>query len=240
MQRLETERERPVMHRDQSLRAQFQKSSYRLFGIHVNFTACRRLVGANGKQCQVDPEAIANFFEAREISCVATMKNRAAVRCDHKASEIAVQIRKEPGSPVVTGRERNLEWPELDGLPVVKFVHDVKPETVDQVSHARWNHDRLVRSYAAQRTPVEVIKMRMRHEYEVNGRQMMDFEARLFQPLDDLEPFRPNRIDQDVYLVRLDEKGGVTDPGNADLAFANLRKLRWHVFAGSFYEQRWD
>jgi len=64
----------------------------------------------------------------------------------------------------------------------------------------------LVCSYAPQCAPVEVIKMRMRHEYEVNRRQMLDFEARLFQSFDDLEPFRPNRIDQDVDLVRLDEK----------------------------------
>jgi hypothetical protein len=82
--------------------------------------------------------------------------------------------------------------------------------------------------------------MRMCHEYEVNRRQMMDFEARLFQSFDDLEPFRPNRIDQDVYLVGLDEKRGVTDPSNADLAFADLRKLRRHVFAGSLHEQRWN
>jgi hypothetical protein len=48
--------------------------------------------------------------------------------------------------------------------------------------------------------------MRVRHEYEVNRRQMMNFEARLFQSFNDLEPFRPNRIDQDVYFMRLDEK----------------------------------
>ena len=107
---------------------------------------------------------------------------------------------------MVTWRERNLEWPEFDGLPVVEFVHDVKPKIVDQVAHARWNHDGLVRRYASERAPVEVIKMRMGHEYEVNGRQMMNFEARLFQSFNDLEPFRPNRIDQDVDLVRLDEK----------------------------------
>ena len=134
------------------------------------------------------------------------MKNRAAIRRDHKPTEIAVQIRKKPGSPVVTWRERNLERPEFDSLPVVEFVHDVKPEIMNQVSHARWNHDRLVRSYAPQCAPVEVIKMRMRHEYEVNRRQVMNFEARSFQSFDDLEPFRPNRIDQDVHFVGLDEK----------------------------------
>ena len=146
----------------------------------MNFASGRRFISAYGKQRQVDTEAVANFFEAREISCVATMKNRAAIRRDYKATEIAMQIRKKPGSPMVTWRERNLERPEFDGLPVVEFVHDVKPEIVDEVSHARWNHDWLVRGYAAERAPVEVIKMRMGHEYEINGRQMMNFEARAF------------------------------------------------------------
>jgi len=35
---------------------------------------------------------------------------------------------------------------------------------------------------------------------------MMNFEAWLFQPLDHLEPFRPDRVDQDIDLVGLDEK----------------------------------
>ena len=78
--------------------------------------------------------------------------------------------------------------------------------------------------------------MRMGHEYEVDRRQVMDFEARPFQSFDDLEPFRPNGIDQDVHLMRLDKKRSVADPGNADLAFADLRKLRRHVFAGSLHE----
>ena len=32
----------------------------------------------------------------------------------------------------------------------------------------------------------------------------------------------------------------MTNPGNADLAFADFRKLRRHVFAGSLHEQRWN
>ena len=71
---------------------------------------------------------------------------------------------------MVTWGERNFKRPELDGLPVIEFVHDVKPEIVDQVSYARWNHDRLIGSHAPKRAPVEVIKMRMGYEYEINGR----------------------------------------------------------------------
>src|SRR5262249_27948768 len=172
---LETERERPIMHWDQRLGAQLQKSSYCLFRVHVNFTAGGRVISANGKQREIDTEAVANFFEAREISCVATMKNRAAIRRNHKSTEITVQIRKEPGAPMVTGRKRNLERAEFDRLPVIEFMHNVKPEIVHQVSNAGWNHDWLVRSYAPQRAPIEVIKMRMRHQYEVDRRQMMNF-----------------------------------------------------------------
>jgi hypothetical protein len=82
----------------------------------------------------------------------------------------------------------------------------VKPEIVDQVSHTRWNNDGLIRSYAPQRAPVEVIEMRMGDKYEINGRQMLNFETRSFQSFDDFEPLRPNGIDQDVDLMRLDEK----------------------------------
>ena len=40
--------------------------------------------------------------------------------------------------------------------------------------------------------------------------------------------------------MRLDEKRGMTDPRNADLVFANFRKLRRQIFAGPLDEERWD
>src|SRR5215470_2148299 len=67
---------------------------------------------------------------------------------------------------------------------------------------------------------------------------MMNFKARLFQSFDDLEPFRPDRIDQDIDLVSLYKKRGVANPRNADLAFADLGKLWRHIFAGALHEQR--
>src|SRR5215831_16017328 len=110
------------MHRDQFFGAQFQKGFYRLFRVHVNLAPGWRFIGSNWKQRQVDTEAIANFLETRKISRVPTMKDRAAIRRDHKSSEIAMQICKKSSAPVVTGRERNFERPELDCLPIVEFM----------------------------------------------------------------------------------------------------------------------
>lgn len=67
---------------------------------------------------------------------------------------------------------------------------------------------------------------------------MMNFKAGLLQSLDYLEPFRPDRINQDINLVRLNQKRGVPDPGNAYFAFADFRKLRRRVIAGTFGEKR--
>ena len=67
---------------------------------------------------------------------------------------------------------------------------------------------------------------------------MMNFEAWLFQPLDYLEPFRPDRIDQDVYLVSLNEKRCVADPRDAYLAFTDFRKLRSRRAIGTLHKER--
>src|SRR5882724_7482853 len=101
----------------------------------------------------------------------------------------------------MTRRERNFERPQLDCLPVIELVHDVKTEVVHQVSNADRHNDRLVGRHAAQGAPVEMIEMSVSHQNEINRWQMMDFEARLLQTLDYLEPHRPVRINQDVDLV---------------------------------------
>src|ERR1700756_1569874 len=91
----------PVMHRDQSVRMQLNKCFHCLLRVHVNLAAGRRLVSANGKQCDVNVKAVADFLEPGEIRSVATVKNGAAIRGDHKSAKVPVQIREEPGSPVV-------------------------------------------------------------------------------------------------------------------------------------------
>src|SRR5580765_8966673 len=105
VERLKTETKCSVMHRDQSVRTQLEKRFHRLFWVHVDFATGGRFVSANGKQCDVDIKAVADFLEPGEIGSVAAVKNRAAIRRDHKSAKIAMQIRKEPGSPVVTGCE---------------------------------------------------------------------------------------------------------------------------------------
>ena len=82
--------------------------------------------------------------------------------------------------------------------------------------------------------------MRVGHEHEIDFRQMMDLEPRLLQSLDHFEPLRPNRVDQQIELVGLDQKRRVSDPRNADFAFADFREMRPRAIAGALGEKRRD
>ncbi len=240
MERLKTQAESPIMHRYQSLGAKFEKGLHRFFRVHVNFPTAGRFVGADGKQGDIDLVAVADFLESRKVCAVAAVKNGAAIHRYYKSTEVAMQVCKKSRAPVVTWRERNLKRPESHCLPVIKLVHNVETEIVHQVSYAHRHDNGLIGGDASQGTPVEMIEVRVGHQDEVNGRQMMNFEAWLFQSLDHLEPFRPDGVDQDIDFVSLNKKRGVPDPGDANLAFADFRKLRRRVTTGAFDEKRRD
>src|SRR4029077_18282438 len=215
-----------VVHRDQRPGAEFEKCLDCFLWIHVNFAASWRFVRTDRKQRNLNSVAIANFSKAGKVGTVAAVKNGAAVCRDHKSAEVPMQIRQKSCAPVMTGCQRNFERAKLDCLPVIELVHNVEAEIVNQVTYAHRHNDRLVGRYAAQRTPVEMIEMSMSHQDEINRWQMMNFESRLLQTLDYLEPLRPVRIDQDIHFVSLNKKRRVADPRNTNLAFSNFWELR--------------
>src|SRR4051812_9219968 len=110
---------------------------------------------------------------------------------------------------MITRRQRNIDRTELDHLPVIELMDNVEPKIMHQISDTDWHNDRLIGCDLAQGSPVEMVEMRMGHENEIDLRQMMNLESRLFQSLDDLEPFRPVRVDQDIDLGGLNQKGSV-------------------------------
>jgi len=69
---------------------------------------------------------------------------------------------------------------------------------------------------------------------------VMDLEARPLKTFDHFQPFRPDRIDQNIDFVRLDQKGGMANPGDTDFACPNLRKLWGAVIARALDEERWN
>ena len=123
---------------------------------------------------------------------------------------------------------------------MIELVDDFESEIMHEISHTHRYHDRLIRRDAPQRAAIEEIEVSVRHEHEIDRRQMMNLKAWLLQALDHLQPQRPVGIDQDVDLLRLNQKRSVTNPGDADLALANFGKTRLRPIARSLDEERWN
>src|SRR5205085_6581909 len=92
--------------------------------------------------------------------------------------------------------------------------------------------------HLCQSSAVEMIKMRMRHQNQIDRRQMVNLKARLLQPLNYLQPFRPNRIHQHIELMGLDQERSVSNPGDTNLALPNFRKMRPNMIARPLGEKR--
>jgi len=112
-------------------------------------------------------------------------------------------------------------------------VDNMETEIVHQVTHADGDDDGLIGRHSPQRSPVKMIEMRVGDENEIDFRQMMNLKPRPLQSFDHLQPFRPVRIDQDIDLVRLQQKRSVSNPGDANFAFLDFRKLRLKMVAGT-------
>ena len=82
--------------------------------------------------------------------------------------------------------------------------------------------------------------MRVRDEDEIDFGQVMDLEAGLLEPLYNFEPFRPNRIDEHIDLMRLNQKRSVADPSDTDFALPNLGEDGRDMNAGAFRKKRWN
>src|SRR4029079_10032659 len=67
---------------------------------------------------------------------------------------------------------------------------------------------------------------------------MVNFESWLLESLDYFQPFRPDRIDQNVELMGLNQKRGVANPRDEDLSLVMCGILRLHRITSAFRNKR--
>ena len=228
------------MHRNHALCAKLEKGAHGFFRIHVHFASAGRIVGANGEQRDIDLVALANFAESIEVSGVAAMKDGATADLHHEAAEAAVRIVQDARTPVMTRGEGDANRPMLVAFPIVQFVHAAKPEIVNEITDFERNNDRLVGGDFTQGLAIEMIEMGVSDEDQINRRKIVQTQPGMADSLDDLEPLRPVRVDEQAVSSGLHEERRVPDPGDPDFTILQLRKSGSGVFARAFGEQGRD
>ena len=238
--RLVTQSESSVVHRDERFRIQLLERDDSFFGIHMNFARERRIVSADRQKRDLDVVTFANFFEAFEVGGVAAMKNRSPIGADDETAEAAMSVSEKARAPMMRRRERDTQRAELDRLPFVKLVDNVESEPMNQSPNSDRNDDGLIGCDRAQRSPIEVIEVGVSDEDEIDRRQMVNVKSGFLESFDHAEPHRPDRVDQDVGVMRLNQERRVTDPGDANLAGLNFWKERPRARARTSRKERRD
>jgi hypothetical protein len=95
---------------------------------------------------------------------------------------------------------------------------------VHKVTNSSGNDNGLIGGNPAEAASVEMIEMGMSDENEVDGGKVVVGESSVAEAPNDKKPVGPVGIDKNVAMGSLNQKGGVADPGDADLACFKLRK----------------
>lgn len=238
MQGFVAKAESAKMHGDHHLGAQLPKCLQGLLGIHVDIPFRGRFIGADGKQGQLDVGALTDLFKSVKVGGVATVKDRPSRILDEKTSEASVAIVQNSRSPVTRRGERYLQRSMFKTLPMAQLVDAIKSESVDEATDMLGNGDRLIAGDSAKCAAVQMIEMGMSDQDQIDRGQVAKFDSRMFDALDDLEPFGPIWVDEKTMLRSLNEEGGVPDPGHADFSRRELWKHRLQAMTVALGEER--
>ena len=204
----------------------------------MDVTFRRRLVGSNRQKGDLNVCARADFPEAIEVGGVPAVENRSACVFKKKPSESAVAVMKNTCAPMACGSEGDLEGAMLEALPMAQLVDPVKSQIMHEITDVFGDGDGLVAGYGAQCAPIQMIEVSVCHQHEIDGREVVQLNPRMLDPLDHLEPFCPIGVNEHTVLGSLNEKGRVADPCDAELAGRELGKDRLYFVSLSSDKQR--
>ena len=83
-----------------------------------------------------------------------------------------------------------------------------------------------------------MIEMSVRQQHQVNGGQMTDPDSRPFDALKQEQPVGKIGIDQYVQITELNQKRGVSDPGDRHLALVQFGENGFFVLSFAPGQQR--
>ena len=130
-----------------------------------------------------------------------------------------MRVAKHPRTPVLARRHRHLQRLHLDLLPPLQAMYLRKSQPRHQVLDALRHHHLRRPSrrpprhphYPSQRGNIQVVHMRMRHQHQVDRRQLPHQQPRPPLPPQHHQPLRKHRVHQDLLAAHLQQKRRVPD-----------------------------
>ncbi len=206
------------MHGDKLFGAEVLEGFHGLVGAHVDFAKGIGVVRADGQQGDLGRDAAADFFEAVEVGAVAGVIDAAPLVFEDESAVAAVLIAQGARAPVFAGSERDFPVVVRKTFPPVKFDDAFEAEVEREVANAPGHDADFRMRQAAQGGFVKMIEVRVGEQDEIDGREVLDFQAGAFDAFEEEKPVGEIGIDEDVEVGELNEERRVTDPGDGDFA----------------------
>lgn len=222
MQGFITEPVGPKVHRDEDLRLEIFKGAEGFFRIHMVFAEFRAVIGPDGKQCDFGVKFFSDFAEAWEVTGIAGVVDGPTAHIDDISAISTIVIGDFPCTPVFGGDKGDGRPRKTEPFPPLHFIDFFKSKPVYEITDSGWNDNGLVGRDSAEATPVKMIEVGVGDEDKIDRRQVVVGNSRMAQATDHEQPVGPVRVDQNITLMALDEKGCVADPRDADLSFAEF------------------
>lgn len=234
---LEGEFEGAVVHGNKLAGAEVFEGLHGLVGAHVDFSKRVGVIGADGQQRNFRRHSAADFFEPMKVGTVTRVVDAAALMFQYEAAVAAVPVAQRAGAPVFAGSE--CDFPVVVGkcFPPFEFNNALEAQVEREIADTP-GHDADFRvRQAAQCGFVEMIKMGVSQENEVNGRKVLQFEAGAFDAFQKKKPVGEIRVDENIQIRELKQERSVADPGDGDLACSEFGESRFSMLAGAPCEQ---
>ncbi len=189
----------------------------------MHIPSTRSFIGTDRQQGRADVITFADISKTLEVGTVPAVIKTGMRRVDQEAAKAAMDIVNHPRSPVVGGSEDNFRIPHPVGIPVIHLADFREVHPPHQPSHSGGNEHRLSIGNAPQGRTVQVIKVSVSHQHQINLREIDQVQTGMACPLHRSMPHRPVGINDQIQFWRANEKGGVTDPGHLDFMVFEIR-----------------
>lgn len=178
--------ESPIMHGHHPTGVQVKKSPRRVSRVGMDVAERRRVICADREQRQLRGEAASDFAKSREISCVARVVDGMPSRPKHVSAIAAVRILEDSSTPMAGGHMRDRKIAMAIAVPPVQLDNVAEAEIRNQIQDMSRNNDhrRFAASAAvlgdgAQRGAVQMVKVRMRHENNIDSGKVANLNSGL-------------------------------------------------------------
>lgn len=161
------------------------------------------------------------------------MVDGAAFHFHDKSTVSPVTVRQHAGSPMLGRCKSEIDPQELQGVPPLHLVNLLKTEVMNEVFDSTRNNDGLVCCDLSETRPVQMVEVGVGNEHEIDIGKMIAVKTRIAKSFKDGEPVGPVRVDEDVCLGRLNQKGRMPNPGDADLFAQKFWENRGGYYPGS-------